>query len=434
MSVAAIGLAGVLGLLALILVRVPIALALALAGFLGYAALDGWARALKMLGTVPFNLASAYSLSVIPLFLLMGAVASRAAMSRELFDAANAVFSGLRGALASATIGGCAAFGAICGSSIATAATFSRVSIPEMQRHGYDPAFAAGAVAAAGTLGILIPPSVILAIYAIVAEQSLPKLFAAALAPGIVLAVLYVITVSMVARLRPDLMPRAPAMPLAERLRAGRSMWKLALLFFLAVGGIYLGWFSPTEAAAVSAFAAIVIAFATRTMDLKGLGDAILDAVRTTAAIFFIAVGAFIFARFIILTQFPTLLAQWVQGAGIAPAWILLAVAALYFTLGTFLDEVSTILVTVPVTLPLVTGIGFDGVWFGVFVTVMCTIGLISPPTGMTVFVIQAQHPEIPVARIYLGTLPFLAADFVLVGLLIAVPALATWLPGAIGM
>jgi tripartite ATP-independent transporter DctM subunit len=434
MSVAAIGLAGVLGLLALILVRVPIALALALAGFLGYAALDGWARALKMLGTVPFNLASAYSLSVIPLFLLMGAVASRAAMSRELFDAANAVFSGLRGALASATIGGCAAFGAICGSSIATAATFSRVSIPEMQRHGYDPAFAAGAVAAAGTLGILIPPSVILAIYAIVAEQSLPKLFAAALAPGIVLAVLYVITVSMVARLRPDLMPRAPAMPLAERLRAGRSMWKLALLFFLAVGGIYLGWFSPTEAAAVSAFAAIVIAFATRTMDLKGLGDAILDAVRTTAAIFFIAVGAFIFARFIILTQFPTLLAQWVQGAGIAPAWILLAVAALYFTLGTFLDEVSTILVTVPVTLPLVTGIGFDGVWFGVFVTVMCTIGLISPPTGMTVFVIQAQHPEIPVARIYLGTLPFLAADLVLVGLLIAVPALATWLPGAIGM
>jgi tripartite ATP-independent transporter DctM subunit len=432
MSVAAIGLAGVIGLLALILARVPIAIALALAGFLGYAALDGWARALKMLGTVPFNLASAYSLSVIPLFLLMGAVASRAAMSRELFDAANAVFSGLRGALASATIGGCAAFGAICGSSIATAATFSRVSIPEMRRHGYDPAFAAGAVAAAGTLGILIPPSVILAIYAIVAEQSLPKLFAAALAPGIVLAVLYVITVSVLARLRPDLMPRAPAMPLAERLRAGRSMWKLALLFFLAVGGIYLGWFSPTEAAAVSAFAAIVIAFATRTMDLKGLGDAILDAVRTTAAIFFIAVGAFIFARFIILTQFPTLLAQWVQGAGIAPAWILLAVAALYFTLGTFLDEVSTILVTVPVTLPLVTGIGFDGVWFGVFVTVMCTIGLISPPTGMTVFVIQAQHPEIPAARIYLGTLPFLAADFVLVGLLIAVPELATWLPGAL--
>jgi tripartite ATP-independent transporter DctM subunit len=434
MSDGAIGVAGVLGLLALILARVPIALALALSGFLGYAALDGWSRALKMLGTVPFNLASAYSLSVIPLFLLLGAVASRAAMSRELFDAANAVFSGLRGALASATVGGCAAFGAICGSSIATAATFSRVSIPEMQRHGYDPAFAAGAVAAAGTLGILIPPSVMLAIYAIVAEQSLPKLFAAALVPGIVLAVLYVITVSVVARLRPDLMPRAPSMPLAERLRAGRSMWKLALLFFLAVGGIYLGWFSPTEAAAVSAFAAIVIAFATRAIDLKGLGQAILDAVHATATIFFIAVGAFVFARFIVLTQFPGVVAQWVQATGLAPAWTLLAVAALYFVLGTFLDEVSTILVTVPVTLPLVTGIGFDGIWFGVFVTVMCTIGLISPPTGMTVFVIQAQHPEIPAARIYLGTLPFLVADFVLVGLLIAVPELATWLPGAIGM
>jgi tripartite ATP-independent transporter DctM subunit len=430
MSAAAIGMLGIVGLLALILARVPIALALALSGFLGYAALDGWARALKMLGTVPFNLASAYSLSVIPLFLLMGAVASRAAMSRELFHAANAVFSGLRGALASATIGGCAAFGAICGSSIATAATFSRVAIPEMRRHGYDDAFAAGAVASAGTLGILIPPSVILAVYAIVAEQSLPKLFAAALVPGLVLAVLYVLTVAAVARLRPGLMPRTAAMPVAERLRAGRGMWKLALLFFLAVGGIYLGWFSPTEAAAVSAFAAVLIGFGTRKLDLNGLRGAVLEAVHATAMIFFIVVGAFIFARFVVLTQFPTLLAQWVREAGIAPAWILLAMAALYFVLGTFLDEVSTILITVPVTLPLAAGIGYDGVWFGIFVTVMCTIGLISPPTGMTVFVIQAQHPEIPVARIYLGTLPFLAADLALVGLLIAAPGLATWLPG----
>jgi tripartite ATP-independent transporter DctM subunit len=429
-SVAAIGILGVVGLLALIFARVPIAIALAASGLAGYAALDGWGKALKMFGSVPFDLASAYSLSVIPLFILMGAVASRANMARELFEASNAVFSGVRGALASATIGACAAFGAICGSSIATAATFSKVAIPEMRRYGYDEGFAAGAVASAGTLGILIPPSVMLAVYSIVAEQSLPKLFAAAMVPGIVLAVLYVITVSVVARLRPDLMPKAPSMPLAQRLRAARSMWKLAVLFFLAVVGIYLGWFSPTEAAAVSSFASIVIAFATRSMDWRGLVEALLDTVYSTAMLFFIVVGAFVFARFIVLTQFPNLLAQWVREAGLAPAWILLTVTLLYFLLGTFLDEVSTILVTVPVTLPLITGIGFDGIWFGIFVTVMCTIGLISPPTGMTVFVIQAQNPEIPVARIYLGTLPFLAADFVLVGLLIAIPQLVSWLPG----
>jgi C4-dicarboxylate transporter DctM subunit len=232
-----------------------------------------------------------------------------------------------------------------------------------------------------------------------------------------------------VARLRPDLMPRAPSLSFAARVRALASMWKLALLFFLAVVGIYLGWFSPTEAAAVSAFAAIVIAFATRAMGWRGLLEALLEAAYATAMLLFIVVGAFIFARFIVLTQFPTLLAQWVKDMGFAPVWILLAVTALYFVLGTFLDEVSTILVTVPVTLPLITGIGFDGIWFGIFVTVMCTIGLVSPPTGMTVFVIQAQNPEIPVTRIYLGTLPFLLADFVLVGLLIAVPGLVSWLP-----
>ena len=432
MTTGVVGILGVVGLLFLIFARVPIAVALAASGLAGYAALDGWPTALKMLGSVPFNLASAYSLSVVPLFILMGAVASRANMARELFEASNAIFSGIRGALASATIGACAAFGAICGSSIATAATFSKVSIPEMRRYGYDEGFAAGAVASAGTLGILIPPSVMLAIYSIVAEQSLPKLFAAAMVPGIVLAVLYVVTVTLVARLRPDLMPKAPSMPLAQRLRAARSLWKLALLFFLAVVGIYLGWFSPTEAAAVSSFAAIVIAFATRAMKWRGLFDALLETAYATAMLFFIVVGAFIFARFVVLTQFPNILAQWVQAAGLAPAWILLAVTLLYFVLGTFLDEVSTILVTVPVTLPLITGIGFDGIWFGIFVTVMCTIGLISPPTGMTVFVIQAQNPEIPVARIYLGTLPFLAADFVLVGLLIAAPGLVSWLPAVL--
>jgi C4-dicarboxylate transporter DctM subunit len=420
---------GVLLLLVLIFARVPIAIALAASGLVGYAVLDGWGPALKMFGRVPFTLASAYSLSVIPLFILMGAVAARGNMAKELFEAVNGVFAGVRGALANATIGSCALFGAICGSSIATAATFSKVAIPEMRRHGYDPAFSAGAVAAAGTLDVLIPPSVLLAIYAIVAEQSLPKLYAAAFIPGFVLAGLYVLAVWAVAWLRPHWVPKVPGMTLAARLRASIGMWKLAVLFFFAVFGIYLGWFSPTEAAAVAALAAILIAMLTRQMGWRGLWHAVLDTAYTTAAIFFIVVGAFIFSRFIVLTQVPAELAAWVKQAGVGPIWILAAVTVLYVVLGTFLDEVSTILISVPVTLPLVLGLGYDGIWFGIFVTVMCTIGLISPPTGMTVFVIQAQHPDIPVARIYLGTLPFLVADFVLVGLLVTLPGMVSWLP-----
>ena len=429
MSVALIGMLGVALLLVLIFLRVPIAVALAAAGLLGYAAIDGWAPALRMFGLVPYQLASAYSLSVIPLFILMGAVAARGNMASELFQACNAVFSGVRGALANATIGACALFGAICGSSIATAATFSKVAIPEMRRHGYDPAFAAGAVASAGTLDVLIPPSVLIAIYAIVAEQSLVKLYAAAFIPGFVLAGLYVLVVWAVALLRPRWIPKVEPIPFRVRLRASVGMWKLGVLFFFAVFGIYLGWFSPTEAAALAAFVAIIIAFTTAAMGWRDLIDCLLETVYTTATIFFIVVGAFIFSRFIVLTRFPNDLANWVQAVGLSPAWVLLAVIALYVVLGTFLDEVSTILITVPVTLPLISGIGYDGIWFGIFVTVMCTIGLISPPTGMTVFVIQAQHPDIPVMRIYLGTLPFLVADFVLVALLIFWPGLALWLP-----
>jgi tripartite ATP-independent transporter DctM subunit len=434
MSVSLIGVAAIAGLLALIFARVPVAVALGVSGLLGYAAVDGWPKALNMAGTVPFQLASAYSLSVIPLFILMGAVASRGNMASELFHAANAAFAGLRGALANATIGACALFGAISGSSIATAATFSRVAIPEMRKRGYDPAFAAGSVACAGTLDVLIPPSVLTAIYAIAAEQSLPRLYAAALLPGTLLAGLYVLTVIGVARIRPVWVPKVPGMGLAARLRAAVGMWKLGVLFALAVFGIYLGWFSPTEAAAVASFAAVIIAFATRAMNWRGLVAAVLETVFTSAAIFFIIVGAFIFSRFVVLTQFPADLAAAVKAAGLSPIWVLVAVMALYLLLGTFLDEVSTILITVPVTLPLVVGIGYDGIWFGIFVTVMCTIGLISPPTGMTVFVIQAQHPDIPVGRIYLGTLPFLAADFVLVAILIAWPPVATWLPQALNL
>jgi C4-dicarboxylate transporter, DctM subunit len=434
MSVGAIGLAAVVGLLVLMMLRVPIAIALIVSGTLGYAAAQGWPVAFKTLASVPYELTganpgAAYSFSVVPLFIFMGAVASRANMSRELFEAANAIFSGVRGALAAATIGSCAAFAAICGSSIATAATFSKVAIPEMRRYGYDMELATGAVASAGTLGILIPPSLILVIYSLVAEESIAQLFAAAMIPGILLAIGYILVIAILARLKPHLMPVTPSLPMRERIQALWGTWKLVLLFLLAVVGIYAGWFSPTEAAAVASFAAIVIGFVTGSLTLRGLWEAGMETVQTTAMLFIIVIGAFIFSRLIVLTQFPLTLTVWVKEMGLTPWMVILAIVALYLLLGTFLEEVSTLLITVPVLLPVIKGIGYDPVWFGVFVTVMSTVGLISPPVGLTVFVVQSQNPEIPLQKIFRGVMPFLYADFVLLAALVMFPALALWLP-----
>ncbi|MCZ7566757.1 MAG: TRAP transporter large permease [Burkholderiales bacterium] len=434
MSAQAIGLAGLALLVALVFARIPVAIALALAGVLGYAAIDGAHTALTVLGKVPFELAQAYSLSVLPLFIMMGVVAAKANMSNELFRAANAVFSGFRGALASATIGACAAFGCISGSSLATAATMARVAVPEMVRHGYHLPIAAGAVASGGTLGILIPPSVILVIYALIAEESVGRLFAAALIPGILLAALHVLVIVALGRARPDWLPQAPAMPLGERLRAGIGMWKLALLFFLAVFGIYLGWFSPTEAAAVASFAAIVIALATRTIGVRRLVDALLETVYTSAMLFFIVIGAFVFSRFIVLTQLPAEIAGWAQASGLGAMPIMLVIVALYVVLGMFLESVSMVLITVPVLLPLMQALGFDAVWFGIFVTVLAEVGLITPPVGLNVFVIRSQISEVSLGAVFRGVVPFLAADAVLVALLVGAPAIALWLPRVLGL
>lgn len=437
MSVGVIGLLAVIGLLLLMMLRVPIAIALIISGTLGYAGAQGWPVALRTLAAVPYELTGAnpgvaYSFTVVPLFIFMGAVASRATMSRELFEAANAIFSGVRGALAAATIGACAAFSAICGSSIATAATFSKVAIPEMRRYGYDIELATGAVASAGTLGILIPPSLILVIYSLVAEESIAKLFAAAMIPGILLGLGYLVVIALLARFKPHLMPVTPSLPMRARIKAIAGMWKLALLFFLAVVGIYAGWFSPTEAAAVASFTAIVIGFATRTLSWKGLWEAGVETVQTSAMLFIIVIGAFIFSRLIVLTQFPLGLANFVKEAGLAPWMVLLAIVALYLLLGTFLEEVSTLLITVPVLLPMVKALGYDPIWFGVFVTVMSTVGLISPPVGLTVFVVQSQNPDVPLQKIFRGVMPFLYADCVLLLALVLFPGIALWLPSMI--
>lgn len=426
-----VGLLGLLAVLVLILARIPVGAALGIVGLIGYALMDSWRFALDAVGQIGSYLVTedAYGLTVVPLFILMGVVAARSGISSELYTAANALFSGLRGALAMGTIGACAGFGAISGSSLATAATMSRVAIPEMRRFGYDEALATGTVASGGTLGILIPPSVILIFYAIIAEAGVPELYAAALFPGIALAVFHVVVIAVIGRLRPDAIPKNAGLRWLERLRPATKLWKVVVLFGCAVGGIYLGVFSPTEAAAVSAFVAIVIGLATRTLGWIGLRDSLIETVMTTAMLFFIVLGAFLFKEFVVLTQLPKAVTVSLGAEALHPYLVVLIMLAVYVVLGCFLDSLSMILITVPVFLPLAENIGFDRVWFGIFVVVVAEIGLITPPVGMNIFVIRAQMPDIALGKVYRGIVPFLFADGALVVVLVLLPGLALWLP-----
>jgi C4-dicarboxylate transporter DctM subunit len=423
------------GLLLLMALRVPIAIALAIAGFAGYAALDGVTSATFVLSAIPGELVRGYSFTVIPLFVLMGTVASASGMAAELYDASRRLARPRASAsLASATIGTCAMFGAICGSSIATAATMTRIAIPEMQRAGYSDGFAAGTVAAGGTLGILIPPSVILIIYALLAEESVPALFAAGLIPGLVLTLLCVVVAKVTARLRPEVAPairssRSPSGRLAGLLKT----WKLLLIFSVSLGGIYAGWFSPTEAAAVGAGLTTLVAGMTRTLSFRGFVRALDEAILTSAMIFFVFLGALMFARFIALTQLPVTFAGTITDLGLPAALVILVLVAFYVLLGCVLETVSMILITVPVFLPLVVGLGYDPVWFGILVVVVAEMGLITPPVGLNIFVIRSQLPEISLTTIYRGVLPYLAASAGLTVLLIVLPDLALWLPRTIG-
>ena len=432
MSAELIGVLALVGLFGLIMLRVPVAIAMGLTGVLGYAAIDGWERAFIAAGLTPYDLTEKYDLTVVPLFILMGAVASRSGMSGELYRAANALFSGLRGALAMGTVGACAGFGAICGSSLATAATMARVAIPEMRRYGYDERIATGVVASAGILGVIIPPSVVLVVYAIIAEQGVPQLFAAALFPGLISAALHIIVIAAIGYLQPHRLPESRRIPLGERVRELRHLWKMVILFGIAVGGIYSGFMSPTEAAAVAAFVAIVIAAATRTMGWQSFLEAVIETVWTTGLLFIIVIGAFLFSYFMALTQLPNSVTAWVQQLGVAPWVVIVMMVAFYVVLGCFLDAISMILITVPVFLPLAAALGYDGIWFGIVVLVAVEIGMITPPVGLNIFVIRGQMPDIALGDIYRGIVPFLAAHFALIALLMLIPALALWLPGVL--
>lgn len=429
MSATSIGLVGMATLVAMILARIPVGVALGLVGFVGYAAIDGFAKARLVFGAVPLELASAYALSVLPLFTLMGALATVAGLSGDLFRASNAVFAGMRGSLAMAAVGASAAFGAVCGSSLATAATMSRISIPQMLKAGYSPALAAGVVAAGGTLGILIPPSLILMIYGIIAQQSVVKLFAAALIPGLVLTALYMITVWIWVAFKPEDAPRLPSEGKDGGLKLIMSVWDVALLFLVTFGGIYLGWFSPTEAAAVGAFGALLLGALRRGFRRSDIATSFTETTRITANLVLIVLGSTIFSYFVVQTGMAQSVVHAISSVGFSPLAIMLILIAFYIFLGCFLEGIGMVLVTVPVLLPLVVSTGYDPIWFGVLLVIVVEIGLIHPPVGMNLFVIRTQAPEISLGAMYRGVLPFLVAPFVLIALLLAWPDIALWLP-----
>ncbi|NQV55054.1 MAG: TRAP transporter large permease [Rhodospirillales bacterium] len=432
MSSQLIGIFAMVGLFGMIMLRVPVAVALGVVGFIGYAAIDDIGRALIALSGAPYDLTDKYSFTVLPLFILLGAVASKSGMSAELYRAANAIFSGARGALAMGTVGACAGFGAISGSSLAAAATMARVAIPEMRKRGYSEALATGTVASAGTLGSLIPPSLILIIYAIIAEEGVPQLFAAAMIPGLIATALHLLVIYVLGRMRPEDLPRTEAMPWPERLAAMTGLWKILILFGIAVGGIYSGFMSPTEAAGVAGFVAIAISFATRSLSFKGLIDALLETVWTTASLFFIVIGAFLFAYFMALTQLPNAIRDGMVAMGAAPWVMMLIIIAFYIVLGFFLDAISMILITVPIFLPVATGAGYDGIWFGILVLLVTEVGLITPPVGLNIFVIRGQMPDVALSTVYRGILPFLWAHAAMIAILMLIPGVALWLPSVL--
>jgi tripartite ATP-independent transporter DctM subunit len=429
MSQSTIGVVGVLSLFILLFCRVPVWAALVIVGFSGNVALSGFDSAIAVLGTTPFDTASLYSLSVVPLFILTGNIASTTGLSADLFKAARVMLSGVRGGLSVATICASACFGAVCGSSIATAATMTKISLKEMRTAGYADSLATGSIAAGGSLGILFPPSIILVIYAAIAEQSVPKLFAAGLLPGIILMLLYVGVALAVSYLRPKQAPTSPPATIIERLSALAGPWQFLTLFLVTIGGIYAGIFSPTEAASVGASGAILLGILGGGLPLAALLGAIESTVTTSCMLFIIIIGANIFSGFIVQAQLPSLLADGAGTLALPGIAVMALIIAAYIVMGCFLEGIGMILITVPVFLPLVRSYGYDPIWFAIIVVIVVEVGLIHPPVGMNLFVVQAQAPDIKITDIYKGIVPFLLAPLLLIILMFAFPDIALWLP-----
>lgn len=423
--------AGFAALLVLLAIRCPIGLAMLIVGCAGYVHIVDATRLLAYLKTTPFFLFANYTLTVIPLFILMGALAERGGLARDLFAAANALVGHRRGGMAMAVIGASAGFGAVCGSSVATTATFGRAALPELRRYGAAPGFAAGTVAVGGVLGILIPPSVILVVYAISTEQNIAKLFMAALIPGLMATGFYILAIAWRVRRRADLCPAGEQVPAAERRRALLAVIPVMLIAAAVVGGIYGGIFTPTESAAVGCALTLMVGVARRTLGPRQVRESLQATAETTAMIFVILLGAEVFNAFLALSQAPDLLAMWVADQGFPPYGVLVAFLAVYILLGAVMDELAMMLLTLPVFFPVVTALDFGltseetAIWFGILVLVVVGIGLTAPPIGLNVFVVSGLARDVPMGAIYRAVLPYLLTDFVRLALLIAFPAIS---------
>ncbi len=423
-------------LLGLIFIRAPIGLAMLLCGFGGwYFAMNGNPIPLMAkLKSETYTTFSNYSLTIIPMFLLMGQFATLSGMSTALFKAAESFLGHRRGGVAMAAVGACAGFGAICGSSLATAATMGRVALPELKRYGYSGGFSTATLAAGGTLGILIPPSVILVIYAIITEQNIAKLFLAAFIPGILAALGYVITISIYVRMFPKSAGTRAPVPMAERWAALATTWPVLVIFGLVVGGIYAGWFTPTEGAAIGAAGTGIVALVGGNLNWKVLGDALIGTAKTTAMIFFIVLGAAFYNGFLALSGVPQYLADFVLSQGLSPIFVLSVILVFYLIFGCVMDSLSMILLTVPIFFPVISALDFGmspehvAIWFGILVLIVVEVGLITPPVGMNLFIINAMDRETPMTQTYKAVMFFVGSDIVRVIILVMFPAITLFL------
>ncbi len=429
LSPGTIGLVGIVAMLVLLALRMPIGIAMLLVGISGFATLTGIQPALLALGNAPYSYSAVYDLAVIPLFVLMGNCAAASGMSRELYAAAYAWVGHWRGGLASSTIVACAGFAAVSGSSVASAVTMGRVCLPEMKRYRYDPGLAAGTVAAGGTLGILIPPSTAFVIYAILTEQSIGRLLLAGFLPGLMLAVLFVATITVWTWLRPDLGPPGPPATRKERMATLANSGPMVAIVAISIGGIYLGVFTPGEAAAVGAFLALAYALWRRSLTPDSFAAVLIDTVKTTAFVFLILIGAFVFGPFLALSGLPEQLAQWLVSLELPRLLVLVVIILIYIGLGMFLEGFSILVLTIPIVIPIIEALQFNVIWFGVIMVIVLEMGLISPPVGLNVFVVKGLVPDVAMGRIFKGILPFWLAMVVAIALLIAFPQIALFIP-----
>ena len=434
MLLSVIGLAAVL---VLVFLRMPIAIAMGIVGFVGYAEIRGLRASISMVGRLIIDTAQDYGLSVVPLFILMGLFVSKGGLSRELYQVNYAFLGHLRGGLSMATICACAGFSAICGSSLATAATMSKVAMPQMRKYGYKDRLSTASIAAGGTLGILIPPSVILVIYGLLTETSIGKLFIAGVVPGLLGVLFYLAAVKWTVMRDPDSGPAGERTAWPARLAALRGVWAVILLFILVIGGLY-GlfdfWplnltFSPTEAAGMGAAGAFLIALSRGSLNFRGIVQVLVDAAETTAALFAVLIGAWVFSNFVNLAGLPGALNAAVTNTGLPPMAVMLMILMIYVVLGCVFESLSMLLLTVPIFFPLVTGLGFDPVWFGIIVVVVTEISLITPPVGLNVFVLKGVVGDVSTGTIFRGVTPFWVVDILRLALLVLFPTLVLFLP-----